>query len=146
MLAANSIIAGENRIVVAGGMESMSNAPYLLPKARTGYRMGDATLVDSVVKDGLWCAFEDHHMGVAAEIVAEAYGIERAAMDEFSYNSHHKALQAIESGAFAAEVVPVEIAGKKGSSTTFAQDEPVRGDTDLKALAGLKPVLRRTAR
>lgn len=141
MLAANAIVAGDAQVLVAGGMESMSNAPYLLPKARTGYRMGNAEVIDAVVHDGLWCAFENHHMGLSAEIIAEKYEIKRAAQDEFANSSHAKAVKAIESGAFKREVLPVEIKSKKGS-TFFENDEPVRADTTTDALARLAPVFK----
>ncbi|HEU5437810.1 MAG TPA: acetyl-CoA C-acyltransferase [Ktedonobacterales bacterium] len=141
MLAAQAIKAGDGSLFVAGGMESMSNAPYLLPKARTGYRMGDGTLVDSVVRDGLWCAFEDVHMGEEAEIIAEKFGISREAQDEFAYQSHMKAQAATTSGRFGEEIVPVEIASKKGT-TRVEHDEAIRPDTTPEALAALKPAFR----
>src|SRR6266702_1466047 len=115
MLAAQAIRAGDAQAFVAGGMESMSNAPYLLPKARTGYRMGDGKLVDSVVNDGLWCAFENIHMGNAAEIIAEKYGVTRAEQDRFSLLSHQNAAAATASGLFRDEIVPVEVPQKKGT-------------------------------
>jgi acetyl-CoA C-acetyltransferase len=124
-------------------MESMSNAPYLLPKARTGYRMGDATMVDSVVHDGLWCAVENVHMGEEAEIVAEAYGVTREEQDELAYNSHRKAQAATEAGRFRDEIVPVEVPGKKGATTLIERDEPIRADSTLEALAALKPAFRK---
>ena len=142
MLAAQAIKAGDGQLFVAGGMESMSNAPYLLTRARTGYRMGDGTLVDAVVHDGLWCAFEDVHMGEEAEIIAEKYGISREAQDQFAYESHMKAHEATESGRFSDEIVAVEVPGKKGA-TRFEHDEMIRSDTSPEALAGLKPAFRR---
>ncbi len=141
MLAANSIKAGEQDVIVAGGMESMSNAPHLLPNSRNGYRMGNFTVVDSVITDGLWCAFENHHMGLSAEIIAEKFEIGRAAQDEFSASSHQKAAKAIESGAFRREILPVEIKSKKGV-TVFDSDEPVRPDTTLDTLSRLAPVFK----
>jgi acetyl-CoA C-acetyltransferase len=141
MLAANSIKAGESDVIVAGGMESMSKAPYLLDNARSGYRMGNGQLVDSVIHDGLWCAFENHHMGVSAEIIAEKFGISRQSQDELAYNSHRKAVQAIERGDFKREIVPVEIKTKK-SVTVFDTDEPVRPDTNLDSLSRLAPVFK----
>ncbi len=141
MLAANAIKAGEADIFVAGGMESMSNAPYLLPQARTGYRMGNGTLVDAVVNDGLWCPFENHHMGMSAEIIAEKFEVGRAEQDEFSAASHQKAVKAIESGAFKREILPVEIKTKKGV-TLFETDEPVRPDTTIDTLSRLAPVFK----
>ncbi|HZC04618.1 MAG TPA: acetyl-CoA C-acetyltransferase [Ktedonobacterales bacterium] len=143
MLAAQAIKAGDGDLFVAGGMESMSNAPYLLSKARTGYRMGDATMIDSVVHDGLWCAVENVHMGEEAEIVAEAYGVTREEQDELAYNSHRKAQAATEAGRFRDEIVPVEVPGKKGATTLIERDEPIRADTTLEALAALKPAFRK---
>ncbi len=141
MLAANSIKAGEQDILVAGGFESMSNAPYLLPQARTGYRMGNGKLVDAVVHDGLWCAFENHHMGMSAEIIAEKFEISRQSQDEFAAASHYKAARAIESGAFQREIVPVEIKSKKGI-TVFDTDEPVRPDSTVDTLSRLAPIFK----
>jgi len=143
MLAAQAIKAGDGELFVAGGMESMSNAPYLLPKARIGYRMGDATMVDSVVHDGLWCAVEHIHMGEEAEIVAEAYSVTREEQDELAYHSHMKALAATEAGRFRDEIVPVEIPGKKGATTLIERDEPIRADTTMEGLAALKPAFRK---
>ncbi|HEY7781105.1 MAG TPA: acetyl-CoA C-acetyltransferase [Ktedonobacterales bacterium] len=142
MLAAQAIKAGDGDLFVAGGMESMSNTPYLLTKARTGYRMGDGALVDSVVRDGLWCAFENIHMGEEAEIIAAKYDISREAQDQLAYHSHMKAHEATESGRFHDEIIPVEIPGKKGS-TRVEHDEPIRPDTTLAALAALKPAFRK---
>ncbi len=141
MLAANSIKAGEQEIIVAGGMESMSNAPHLIPGERSGHRMGNFTVVDSVIHDGLWCAFENHHMGMSAEIIAEKFEISRRAQDEFSLNSHLKAAKAIETGAFKREIIPVEVKSKKGS-TFFDTDEPVRPDSTLDTLSRLAPVFK----
>ena len=138
MMAAQAIKAGDGDLFVAGGMESMSNAPYLLPNARTGLRMGDGTVVDAVVHDGLWCALEHVHMGEEAEIIAEKYEISRDAQDQFSYSSHMKAQEATLSGRFRDELVPVEIAGKKGP-ILIDHDEPIRPDTTVEALAKLKP-------
>ena len=143
MLAAQAIKAGDGEMFVAGGMESMSNAPYLLAKARTGYRMGDATMIDSVVHDGLWCAVEHVHMGEEAEIVAEAYDVSREEQDDLAYRSHMKAQAATESGRFRDEIVPVEIPGKKGAVTLIEHDEPIRADTTPEALRGLKPAFRK---
>ncbi|MFI4951396.1 MAG: thiolase family protein, partial [Caulobacterales bacterium] len=136
------IKAGDGDLFVAGGMESMSNAPYLLPKARTGLRMGDATLVDSVVHDGLWCAFEDVHMGEEAEIVAEAYHVTRDEQDRLAYQSQMKGQAATEAGRFRDEIVPVEIAQKKGT-LVVDRDEPIRPETTPEALAALKPAFRK---
>jgi acetyl-CoA C-acetyltransferase len=141
MLAAQAIKAGDGDLFVAGGMESMSNAPYLLPTARTGLRMGDSTVVDAVVRDGLWCAFEHVHMGEEAEIIADKYEISREAQDQFSYSSHMRAQEATESGRFRDELVSIEIPGKKGA-TVIDRDEPIRPDTSVEALAKLKPAFR----
>jgi acetyl-CoA C-acetyltransferase len=141
MLAAQAIRAGDAQAFVAGGMESMSNAPYLLPKARTGYRMGDGKIVDSVVHDGLWCAFENIHMGNEAEIIAEKFQISREEQDEFALRSHHNAAAATTSGRFKDEIVPVEIKQKKGTLVVDT-DEPIRADTSLAALSALKPAFQ----
>lgn len=141
-LAAREIAEGDAEIVVAGGMESMSNAPYLLPGARKGMRMGDGAVVDSMVRDGLWCACEDFHMGETAELVADKHGFTREQQDRFALESHRRASEAWKQGRFNAEVVPVEVPGKKGS-TTVARDESVREDASLEALAALKPAFRK---
>jgi acetyl-CoA C-acetyltransferase len=141
-LAAQAIAQGDAEIVVAGGMESMSNAPYLLPGARKGLRMGDGALVDSMVRDGLWCACEDFHMGETGELVADKHGITREQQDRFALESHRRAAEAWKQGRFDAEVVPVEVPGKKGS-TTVTRDESVREDASLEALAALKPAFRK---
>jgi acetyl-CoA C-acetyltransferase len=142
MLAAQAIRAGDAEIIVAGGMESMSNAPYLLPGARTGYRLNDQTVVDAVVHDGLWCAFEDMHMGNEAEIIAEKFSISRQAQDAFALESHKRAAAATEAGRFKDEMIPVEIAQKKGT-VTIDRDEAIRPDTSLEALAALKPAFKK---
>jgi acetyl-CoA C-acetyltransferase len=142
MLSANAIKAGEYDLTVAGGMESMSNAPYLLPQARTGYRMGNGTLVDSVVHDGLWCYFEQHHMGMSAEIIAERFGVTRAEQDEFAYNSHRKADEATRTGVFKREIVPVEVKSKKGV-TVIENDEPIRAETTIESLTKLSPAFKK---
>jgi len=142
MLAAAMIRAGDGEVFVAGGMENMSLAPYLLPQARAGYRLGNGTLVDAVVHDGLWCAFMDHHMGNSAEFIAQQYGITRQEMDEFAFQSHQKALAAIAAGRFKAEIVPVEIPQRKGPPVVFDTDECPRADTTLEALAKLKPAFK----
>jgi acetyl-CoA C-acetyltransferase len=120
----------------------MSNAPYLLPKARTGYRMGNAEIVDAVVHDGLWCAFEGVHMGEEAEIVAEKYEISREAQDNFAYQSHMKAAAATEAGRFHDEMVPIEIPQKKGAPLVVDEDESIRPDTNIETLGKLNPVFR----
>jgi acetyl-CoA C-acetyltransferase len=142
MLAAQGVKLGDTDLVVAGGMESMSNAPYLLTKAREGYRLGDGTVVDSMIHDGLWCAFENFHMGNTGEVVAEKYGITRAEQDEYAYNSHRKAVAAMKAGKFKEEIVPIEIAQKKGSPLIIDFDEPVREDTSVEALSKLKPAFK----
>src|SRR5919197_995667 len=126
MLAAQGVQLGDSEVVVAGGMESMSNAPYLLPKAREGYRMGDAVLVDALIHDGLWCAFENYHMGHTGEVVAERYNVTREEQDEYALNSHRKAAAAIRAGKFKDEIVPVEVPQKKGAPLIFDTDETVR--------------------
>jgi acetyl-CoA C-acetyltransferase len=143
MMAAQGVQLGDSEIVVAGGMESMSNAPYLLPKAREGYRMGDGQLVDSMIHDGLWCAFENYHMGNTGEVVAERYGVTREDQDAYAYNSHRKAVAAIKAGKFKDEILPVEIPQRKGDPVIFDTDEPVREDTSVEALAKLKPAFRK---
>ena len=141
MLAAQAIRAGDEQVFVAGGMESMSNAPYLLPKARTGYRMGDGKIIDSVVHDGLWCAFEDIHMGNEAEIIAEKFCITRSEQDRFSVQSHQQAAAATDAGRFKEEIVPVEIKQKQGA-VLVNTDEPIRRDTTLESLSKLKPAFQ----
>lgn len=143
-LAAQSITAGNAEVVVAGGMESMTNAPYLLPQARAGYRMGNGTLVDSLVHDGLWDVYNDYHMGVTAENVAEKYGVTREEQDEYALHSHCKAAEAQAAGRFKEEIIPLEIPGRKGqASTVFYADESVRPDSSLEALGKLKPAFKK---
>jgi acetyl-CoA C-acetyltransferase len=142
MLAAQSIALGDNEIIVAGGMESMSNAPYLLPKARDGYRMGDGEIVDSMIHDGLWCAFDCWHMGETGEVVAEKYAVTRQQQDEYAVNSQRKAVTAIKSGRFKDEITPVEIPQRKGPPIVFDTDEGPRDDSSLEALSKLKPAFR----
>jgi acetyl-CoA C-acetyltransferase len=142
MMAAQGVQLGDVDIVVAGGMESMSNAPYLLPKAREGYRLGNGELVDSMINDGLWCAFENYHMGCTGEVVAEEYSIGRSAQDEFALNSHRKAAAAIKAGRFQDEIVPVEVKQKKGPAVVFDTDETVREDTSMEGLGKLKPAFK----
>ena len=142
-LAAQAVMTGTAEIVVAGGMESMTNAPYLLPQARKGLRMGDAAVVDSMVKDGLWCACENYHMGVTGENVAEKHSITREEQDAYALASHRKASAAWREGRFDAEVVPVSVPGKKGAATVVARDESVREDASLEALAALKPAFKK---
>jgi acetyl-CoA C-acetyltransferase len=141
-LAAQSILTGENRIVLAGGVEQMSQIPYLLLKARWGYRLGDDTLVDAMYRDGYFCPLAEMVMGETAELLAERYGISREEQDRFALESHRKAVAAWESGAFAAEVVPVEAPGEKGTTVRIERDERPRADTSLEKLARLKPAFR----
>ncbi|HEX3903028.1 MAG TPA: acetyl-CoA C-acyltransferase [Polyangia bacterium] len=139
---ANAIAAGEHDVVVAGGMESMSNAPYLLPKAREGYRLGHAQVIDSLIHDGLWDAYGNVHMGDCAELCAKEKGITRADQDAFAVESYKRALRAIAEGKFKPEIVPVEIAQKKGAPKLVADDEePGRGD--IEKLAGLRPAFQK---
>jgi acetyl-CoA C-acetyltransferase len=142
MLAAAMIAVGDGDIFVAGGMESMNNSPYLLPKARFGYRLGDGKLVDAMVYDGLWCAFEDQHMGNAAEWIAREYDLTREELDEYAYHSHMKAIAAIDEGRFEDEIVPVEVPQRKGPPVLFDTDEVPRRDTDLEKLARLRPAFQ----
>jgi acetyl-CoA C-acetyltransferase len=141
MLAAQSIRAGDEQAFVAGGMESMSNTPYLLAKARTGYRMGDGEIIDAVVHDGLWCAFENIHMGREAEIIAEKFGVTREEQDRFSLQSHQRAAEATAAGRFKEEIVPVEVKQKKGTMVVET-DEPIRGDSTMDTLAKLMPAFQ----
>ena len=141
-LAAQAIAQGYAEIAVAGGMESMSNAPYLLPGGRKGFRMGDAKAVDSMVQDGLWCACEDFHMGMTGELVAEKHSITREQQDAYALASHRKAAAAWNEGRFDAEVVPVEVKGRKGS-VIVTRDESVREDTSMEALSALKPAFKK---
>jgi acetyl-CoA C-acetyltransferase len=139
MMAAQGVHLGDAEIVVAGGMESMSNAPYLIPKAREGYRLGNGVLVDAMINDGLWDAFENYHMGCTGEVVAERFSVNRAEQDEYALNSHQKAAAAIKAGKFKDEIVAVEIPQKKGPPVIFDTDETVREGTSLEGLAKLKP-------
>jgi acetyl-CoA C-acetyltransferase len=141
MMGAAAIRAGDAEVIVAGGMENMNLGPYLLPQARTGYRLGDGTIVDSTVHDGLWCSTCNVHMGLHAERVAGKHDVTREAQDEFALRSHQRALAAQESGAFADEIVPVEVPGKKGSTFVNADEGP-RAETSLEALAKLKPAFQ----
>jgi len=142
MLAANGIRLGEIDVAVAGGMESMSGAPYLLKSARQGYRLGNGELIDSMINDGLWCAFDDWHMGCTGEVVAERYRVTREDQDQYALDSHRKAIAAIKEGRFEREIVPVEINQKKGASLIVTTDEGPREETSLEALARLKPAFK----
>ena len=139
MLAAAEIKAGDAEVAVAGGMESMNLAPYLLPGARFGYRLGDATIIDETVHDGLWCAIEDCHMGTHAERVAIKEHVSREDQDAFALQSHQRAIEAIDAGRFNDEMVPVTVRDAKGRETVVDTDEGPRRDTSLEALARLKP-------
>jgi acetyl-CoA C-acetyltransferase len=143
MLAAQGIALGDIEIAVAGGMESMSNAPYLLPRAREGLRMGDASLVDSMIHDGLFCAFEHCHMGMSGEHVADIYGVSREDQDRYAAESHQRAARAAAEGRFAAEIVPVEVPQPKGGPLVFDRDETIRPDSTVDALKALKPAFKK---
>ena len=144
-LAAQAVQTGNSSIVVAGGMESMTNAPYLLPQARKGYRLGNGQVVDSMVHDGLWDIYNDYHMGVTGENVAEKYGITREEQDEFAVHSHRKAVAAMKECRFKSQIVPVEIpAKKKGQAPVlFEKDESPREDTTIEVLRSLKPAFKK---
>jgi acetyl-CoA C-acetyltransferase len=144
-LAAQAVQTGNSSVVVAGGMESMTNAPYLLPQARKGYRLGNAQIIDSMVHDGLWDVYNDYHMGITGENVAEKYGITREEQDDFAVNSHRKAVSAIKECRFKAQVVPVEIPAKKKGAppVIFDKDEGPREDTTIEILRALKPAFKK---
>ncbi|HEY6547443.1 MAG TPA: acetyl-CoA C-acetyltransferase [Vicinamibacteria bacterium] len=142
MLAAQAVQTRDAEIVLAGGMESMSNCPYLLPKAREGMRLGHGQAIDSMISDGLWDAYADYHMGCTGEIVAEKYGVTRAEQDAYALRSHQKAVAAIQAGQFAEEVLPVPLPQKKGDPVLFSVDESPREDTSLEALSRLKPAFK----
>jgi acetyl-CoA C-acetyltransferase len=143
MMASQSVLLGDADVVVAGGMESMTNAPYLIPEARKGYRLGNGELVDAMIHDGLWCAFENYHMGNTGEVVADRYHVSREEQDQYALNSHKKASAAAKAGKFKDEIVPIEIPQKKGASILFGADETVREDTSIEALAKLKPAFKK---
>ena len=142
-IASQSVKLGDSEFVVAGGMESMSNIPYAMPGARDGYRMGNQNVVDLMIHDGLWCPFENWHMGNTGEVVAEKHQITRETQDQFAYDSHRKAHEAIVAGKFKDEIVPIEIPQKKGDPFVLDQDEPVRADTTVEALGKLKPAFKK---
>ena len=142
MMAAQAIVAGDGDIFVAGGMENMTLGPYILPKARQGYRLGNGVLVDATVHDGLWCPFQNQHMGNAAEWIAREFGLTRQELDEYALGSHRKAIAAIQAGKFKAEVVPVEVPQRKGPPLIFSTDECPRADTSMEALARLRPAFQ----
>ena len=142
-LASQAVQLGESEVVVAGGMESMSNCPYLLKGARSGFRLGNQEIFDSMITDGLWDVYENYHMGVTGELVAEKYGITRQEQDQFALESHRKAVRAIKSCFFGAQIVPVEIPQKKGEPVIIKTDESPREDTSLEALGKLKPAFKK---
>lgn len=143
MLARQAILAGDAEIVVAGGMESMSNGPYLVDRLREGLRLGNGELIDAVVNDGLWDVFNDFHMGITGEKVAEKYDVTREAMDAYAAESHRRAAAATEAGKFRAEILPVEVPQRKGDPIVLDRDEPIRADTTAEALSKLKPVFQK---
>jgi len=143
MLADQGIRVGDIDIAVAGGMESMSNCPYLLPRVREGLRMGNGEVVDTMINDGLWCAFEQCHMGNSGEVVADHYKVSRAAQDEYAALSHQKAARATAEGAFKDEILPITIPQKKGEPIVVDRDEAIRADTTVDALGALKPAFKK---
>ncbi len=143
MLAAQGIATGDIDVAVAGGMESMSGAPYLLPRVREGLRMGNGQVVDTMINDGLWCAFEQCHMGLSGETVAEMYAVGRAEQDVYAAESHRKAARATREGWFRDEIVPVSIPQRKGPPAVFDRDEAIREDTTADALGALKPAFKK---
>lgn len=143
MIGADAIKAGSYDTILAGGMESMSNAPYLAPKARWGHRLGDGKLVDAMINDGLWDHYNDFHMGMTGEIIAEKYDVSREEMDEFAYQSHMKAAKATDEGLYKDEIMPVEVPQRKGDPITFDKDEGVRKDTTPEGLAKLKTAFKK---
>jgi len=142
-LAAQGVTLGESEVVVAGGMESMSNCPYLLKGARTGFRLGNQEIYDSMIVDGLWDAYENFHMGQTAELVAEKYNISREEQDRFALESHQKAVRAIKSCFFGEQIVPIEIPQKKGAPVVIKTDESPREDTSMEALGKLRPAFKK---
>ncbi|MBI2221357.1 MAG: acetyl-CoA C-acetyltransferase [Acidobacteria bacterium] len=143
MLAAQGVAAGDIEVAVAGGMEAMSHAPYLLPRVREGLRMGHAEIVDSMIGDGLWCSFEGCHMGISGEVVAEEYHVSRAEQDAYAAESHRRAAHATREGWFKDEIVPIEIPQKKGAPIRVDRDEPIREDTTAASLGALKPAFKK---
>ncbi|MBA2378331.1 MAG: acetyl-CoA C-acetyltransferase [Blastocatellia bacterium] len=142
-LAAQSVMLGDADYVVAGGMESMSNVPYAMPGARDGYRMGNQNVVDLMVHDGLWCPFENWHMGNTGEVVAEKYQIERSEQDNFAFSSHRRAAEAQTAGRFGDEIIPIEIPQRKGEPVLMDSDEPVRPETSVESLGKLRPAFKK---
>jgi len=142
-LAAQAIIAGDAEVIVAGGMENMSQAPYVSMEARNGFRMGNKTMVDSMINDGLWCAFNDYHMGITAENIVDRYELTREAQDEFAAESQNRAAEAIEAGKFKEEIVPVEVPQRRGDPVVFDTDEYVRGGTTAEQLGKLRAAFKK---
>jgi acetyl-CoA C-acetyltransferase len=142
-LAAQAVMLGESEIIAAGGMESMSNCPYLLKNARTGFRLGNQEMIDSMINDGLWDAYENYHMGITGENVAEKYKITREEQDQFAFASHQQAIRAMKSCWISSQIIPVDIPQKKGDPIVIKQDESPRGDTSLEALATLRPAFKK---
>src|SRR5437879_7806724 len=142
-LAAQSVMLGETDIAVAGGMESMSNCPYLLPGARSGYRIGDSKIIDSMIRDGLWDVYEDFHMGMTAELVAEKYKISREEQDKLALQSHQRAVQAMNSCFIESQILPIDVPQKKGEAILLRRDESPRPDASLEALAKLRPAVKK---
>src|SRR5579862_9373386 len=142
-LAAQAVALGDSEIVVAGGMESMSNCPYLLKGARTGYRIGNSEIFDSMITDGLWDSYENYHMGLTGELVAEKYNISRQEQDQFALESHQKAVRAIKSCFVSEQILPIEVPQKKGPALIIKTDESPREDSSLEALAKLKPAFKK---
>jgi len=142
MLAAQGVQTGDLNVAVAGGMESMSNTPYALPRLREGLRMGNAQMLDLMIHDGLWCAFEDWHMGQSGEIVASEYHVSREDQDTYAAESHHRAAAATEAGWYKDEIVPISLPQKKGDAVIVDRDEPIRADTTVEALAKLRPAFK----
>lgn len=143
MLAAQAIATGDVEIAVAGGMESMSSCPYLLKRVRDGLRMGHSEVIDSMINDGLWCSFEECHMGHAGEVISADYNVGRSQQDEYAYESHRRADDATRAGRFKAEVLPVSIPQKKGDPVAIDRDESIRADTTVESLGALKPAFRK---
>jgi acetyl-CoA C-acetyltransferase len=142
-LAAQAVTLGESEVVAAGGMESMSNCPYLIKGARTGFRLGNQEILDSMITDGLWDAYEDFHMGMTGELVAEKYNISRQEQDQYAVDSHRKAIRAIKSCFFGEQILPIEVPQKKGAPLIIKTDESPREDTSLEALAKLRPAFKK---
>src|SRR5712692_3931489 len=142
MLATQGVATGDVDVVVAGGMESMSNCPYLLPRVREGLRMGNSEIVDSMINDGLWCSFEQCHMGNAGEVVAEQYHVCREAQDDYAARSHQKAARATESGLLSDEILSISLPQRKGAPILTDRDESIRPDTTVESLGKLKPAFK----